>query len=227
MKQDFNQFKELPAPLPVRRARDLAGQALIQGAGAALVPHPRGRDLFRRPDAVEVVVELVAWRVGGRGRDIRALADRAGHQRHRGARGLAWLFRRAACYTITSKRVLFQFGVALPMTMNIPLEQDRQCGVENLSRWLGRYSAQAQRQPSAFPMCCCGRISVRGAYGCPSRCCVRCRMPRFAAAKLSEALTGQPGPAAVALPQSAGRELVAGAAAHIPLNRGGLIGATS
>ena len=35
--------------------------------------------------------------------------------------GLAWLFRRAACYTITSKRVLFQFGVALPMTMNIPL----------------------------------------------------------------------------------------------------------
>src|SRR5450432_2237317 len=35
--------------------------------------------------------------------------------------GLAWLFRRAACYTITSKRVLFQFGAALPMTMNIPL----------------------------------------------------------------------------------------------------------
>ena len=34
---------------------------------------------------------------------------------------LAWLFRRAACYTITSKRVLFQFGVALPITMNIPL----------------------------------------------------------------------------------------------------------
>ncbi|MFX6019169.1 photosynthetic complex putative assembly protein PuhB, partial [Acinetobacter baumannii] len=37
--------------------------------------------------------------------------------------GLAWLFRRAACYTITSKRVLFQFGVALPMTMNIPLSK--------------------------------------------------------------------------------------------------------
>jgi hypothetical protein len=35
--------------------------------------------------------------------------------------GLAWLFRRASCYTITGKRVLFQFGVALPVTMNIPL----------------------------------------------------------------------------------------------------------
>jgi hypothetical protein len=37
--------------------------------------------------------------------------------------GLAWLFARACCYTITSKRVLLQFGVALPMTMNIPLSK--------------------------------------------------------------------------------------------------------
>ncbi len=34
---------------------------------------------------------------------------------------LAWLFARAATYTVTSKRVLLQFGVALPVTMNIPL----------------------------------------------------------------------------------------------------------
>jgi hypothetical protein len=34
---------------------------------------------------------------------------------------LAWLFRRATCYTITSKRILLQTGVALPLTMNIPL----------------------------------------------------------------------------------------------------------
>jgi hypothetical protein len=36
---------------------------------------------------------------------------------------LAWLFARAATYTVTSKRVLLQFGVALPMTMTIPLQQ--------------------------------------------------------------------------------------------------------
>ncbi len=36
---------------------------------------------------------------------------------------LAWLFARAACYTLTNKRVLFQFGVALPLTMNIPLNK--------------------------------------------------------------------------------------------------------
>jgi hypothetical protein len=35
--------------------------------------------------------------------------------------GLAWLFARAATYTVTSKRVLLHFGVALPMTLNIPL----------------------------------------------------------------------------------------------------------
>jgi hypothetical protein len=34
---------------------------------------------------------------------------------------LTWLFRRACCYTITSKRVLIQTGVALPITINIPL----------------------------------------------------------------------------------------------------------
>jgi hypothetical protein len=37
--------------------------------------------------------------------------------------GLAWLFARAATYTVTSKRVLLHFGVALPMTLNIPLSK--------------------------------------------------------------------------------------------------------
>lgn len=34
---------------------------------------------------------------------------------------LAWLFARASRYTLTSRRVLLQFGVALPVTMTIPL----------------------------------------------------------------------------------------------------------
>jgi hypothetical protein len=33
---------------------------------------------------------------------------------------MAWLTSRATTYTITSRRVLIQFGVALPMTLNIP-----------------------------------------------------------------------------------------------------------
>lgn len=36
---------------------------------------------------------------------------------------LTFLFRRASCYTITNKRVLIQTGVALPVTMNIPLSK--------------------------------------------------------------------------------------------------------
>lgn len=37
--------------------------------------------------------------------------------------GLAYLFVRAANYTLTDRRLIFQFGVALPMTMTIPLEK--------------------------------------------------------------------------------------------------------
>jgi hypothetical protein len=36
---------------------------------------------------------------------------------------LAWQFRRASTYTLTDRRVLLQFGAALPMSMNIPLSK--------------------------------------------------------------------------------------------------------
>lgn len=36
---------------------------------------------------------------------------------------LAYLFVRAATYTLTDRRLILQFGVALPMTMTIPLER--------------------------------------------------------------------------------------------------------
>lgn len=36
---------------------------------------------------------------------------------------LAYLFVRASTYTLTDRRLIFQFGVALPMTMTIPLEK--------------------------------------------------------------------------------------------------------
>lgn len=34
--------------------------------------------------------------------------------------GLAWLFARSTVYTITNRRVVMRFGVALPMTVNLP-----------------------------------------------------------------------------------------------------------
>ncbi len=35
--------------------------------------------------------------------------------------GLAWLFSRTTVYTLTNRRIAMRFGVALPMTINIPL----------------------------------------------------------------------------------------------------------
>ncbi len=84
--------------------------------------------------------------------------------------GLAWLFRRAACYTITTKRVLFQFGVALPMTMNIPFGKIARRRLEDLSRRQRRYSAATLGQRPACPICCCGRIFARGDCARRSRC---------------------------------------------------------
>jgi hypothetical protein len=129
--------------------------------------------------------------------------------------GLAWLFRRAACYTITSKRVLFQFGVALPMTMNIPLGKIASAALKSYRDGSGD-----------IPLGLTDRDRVSYVLLWPHIRPWRLRMPEpmlralpdaaMAAAKLSEALTGQPGPAAIALPQSAGRDFVAGAAAHTP-----------
>jgi hypothetical protein len=37
--------------------------------------------------------------------------------------GMAWLFARASIYTLTNKRVVLRLGVAIPMMINLPLEQ--------------------------------------------------------------------------------------------------------
>ena len=121
MKQDFNQFRELPAPLPVGERVIWQGKPSFKGLAL--------RSFHIREVAIYFGL-LMAWRLwsnwshGAQSGEfvtcvlwivapaVSAIAVLA---------GLAWLFRRAACYTITTKRVLFQFGVALPMTMNVPL----------------------------------------------------------------------------------------------------------
>jgi hypothetical protein len=42
---------------------------------------------------------------------------------------LAWLFARTTVYTITSRRVVIRFGVALPMSVNIPFAQVGSAGL--------------------------------------------------------------------------------------------------
>lgn len=44
--------------------------------------------------------------------------------------GLAWLYSRTTRYTVTSRRVLIQFGAVLPMTLTIPFAQIGKAGVK-------------------------------------------------------------------------------------------------
>lgn len=44
--------------------------------------------------------------------------------------GLAWLYSRTTRYTVTSRRVLIQFGAVLPMTLTIPFAQVGSAGVK-------------------------------------------------------------------------------------------------
>ena len=68
-----------------------------------------------------------------------------------------------ACYTITSKRVLFQFGVALPMTMNIPFGKIANAALKTYRDGSGDIPLHLS-DGNACRICCCGRISGRG--GC-------------------------------------------------------------
>jgi Bacterial PH domain len=215
VKQDFNQFKELPAPLPSGERVIWQGKPSFKGLAL--------RSFHIREVAIYFGV-LMLWKLGSNWAHggslqegvtsvlwlvapaISAIAVLA---------GLAWLFRRAACYTITTKRVLFQFGVALPMTMNIPLSKIANAALKTYRDGSGDIPIELN-DPK--------RVSYVLLW--PHIRPWRLRMPEpmlrgvpdaaVAAAKLSEALTGQPGPAAIALPQAASREFVAGAAAHNP-----------
>ena len=220
MKQDHHQFestqfKELPAPLPVGERVIWQGKPSLKGLAL--------RSFHIREVAIYFGV-LLAWRLwsnwlhGVQAGDvvisalwliapaISAIAVLA---------GLAWLFRRAACYTITSKRVLFQFGVALPITMNIPLNKitnaalkihhvgsgDIPLGVSDgkrVSYLLLWPHIRPWRLRAPEPMMC----------ALPD--------PAVVAARLSEALGGQPAPTAVALSTSVNRNLVSDLTANSP-----------
>lgn len=200
MKQDFNQFKELPSPLPVGERVIWQGKPTFKGLAL--------RSFHIREVAIYFGL-LLAWRLWSNWSYGTALGEAVTSalwlivpaiSAIAVLAGLAWLFQRAACYTITSKRVLFQFGVALPMTMNIPLGK------------IANAALKAQRDGSGnipLKLSDSGRVSylLLWPHVRPWRLCAPEPMlnsiPDAAkvAAKLVEALTGQPGPSAISLVQ--------------------------
>ena len=215
VKQDFDQFKELPAPLPVGERVIWQGKPSFKGLAL--------RSFHIREVAIYFGL-LMAWKLWSNWSHGASLAEAATSVAWLVApavsaiavlAGLAWLFRRAACLHHHHQAGAVSVRRGAADDHERAAEQDRQRRVENLSRWLGRYSAGALNSD---------RVSYVLLW--PHVRPWRLRTPEpmlralpdaaLAAARLSEALTGQPGPAAVALPQSAGRSLVSDAAANNP-----------
>jgi hypothetical protein len=198
VKQDFSQFKELPAPLPAGERVIWQGKPSFNGLAlrsfhirevaiyfGVLLTWRLWSDWSHGLPASEVVVSAL-WLIAPAISAIGVLA------------GLAWLFRRAACYTITSKRLLFQFGVALPMTVNIPLGKIAGAALKTYRDGSGDIPLQLSDRDRVSYLLLWPHIR-------PWR--LRAPQPMLnsipdaakVAAKLAEALTGQPGPSAVSL----------------------------
>lgn len=220
MKQDHDQFrnlqfKELPAPLPVGERVIWQGKPSFRGLALRSF-HIRevaiyfGLLLLWRlwsnwshglpaGEAVTSALWLVVPAVSG----IAVLA------------GLAWLFQRAACYTITNKRVLFQFGVALPMTMNIPLGKIANAALKTYRDGSGDIPLGLSET---------GRVSYLLLWPHVRPWRLRSSEPMLnsipdaaaVAAKLAEALTGKPGPSVVSLAQSSGADAASNAITNTP-----------
>jgi hypothetical protein len=114
-------IRGLPAPLP-------AGEELLwQGA-------PRWQSLARRAFQLRGLAlyfgVLLLWRIGSAWADGHAWAALALSTLSLTLAALAavgllallaWLVGRTTVYTITSRRIVIRFGIALPLTLNIPL----------------------------------------------------------------------------------------------------------
>lgn len=220
MKQDYDQFKnlqfkELPAPLPVGERVIWQGKPSFKGMALRSF-HIREVAIYfgllliwrlwsnwsqglSAGEAVTSALWLIVPAVSG----IAVLA------------GLAWLFQRAACYTITNKRILFQFGVALPMTMNIPLGKIANAALKTYRDGSGDIPLRLSDSdrvsylllwPHVRPWRL--RLSEPMLNAVPDAAGV--------AAKLAEALTGKPGPSAVSLVQSSGAEVASNTMTQTP-----------
>ena len=202
MKQDFAQFKaanlqDLPAPLP-------AGERVIwQGKPAIRALAWRA---FHIREVSIYFGALLAWRVGSTAVAGQSAAEVAVAALWIIAPAiisvgvlslLAWLFARASNYTVTSKRVLVQFGVALPMTMNIPLDKITGAALKTYRDGCGDIPLTLADDRASFVLLWphVRPWKLRGAEpmlrAIPDAAMV--------AAKLNDALSGQPGPSVLSI----------------------------
>jgi hypothetical protein len=119
---DFEPIRGLPAELP-------AGETMLwQGA-----PNWRrlARDAFKTRWVAGYFAILLLWAaIDGNGTGVvmtLAVAMAAMALLH----GLAWLAARATVYTITNRRIVFRFGIAMPKCVNLPMST---IGSVNLKR---------------------------------------------------------------------------------------------
>ncbi len=215
MKHDFNQFKELPSPLPAGERVIWQGKPSFSGLALRSF-HIREVAIYfgllltwrlwsnwsqgiPAGEAITSALWLIVPATGG----IGVLA------------GLAWLFQRAACYTITSRRILFQFGVALPMTMNIPLGKIASAALKTYRDGSGDIPLKLNDS---------GRVSYLLLWPHIRPWRLRVTEPMLnsipdsarVAAKLAEALTGQPGPSTISLMPFGNAEAATKAIANSP-----------
>jgi len=215
VKQDFNQFKELPAPLPLGERVIWQGKPSFRGL-ALRAFHIREVAIYfglllvwrlwsnwshgaSAGEAAEAALWLIVPAICG----IAVLA------------GLAWLYQRAACYTITSKRILFQFGVALPMTMNVPLGKIANAALKTYRDGSGDIPLKLNDT---------GRVSYLLLWPHIRPWRLRVTEPMLnsipdaagVAAKLAEALSGQPGPSAISLAQFGNADTATNTMANSP-----------
>ena len=220
MKQDHRQFsnlqfKELPSPLPSGERVIWQGKPSFKGLAL--------RSFHIREVAIYFGL-LLAWKLWSNGSSGLSLSEAAmaalwlivpAISAIAVLAGLAWLFRRAACYTITSKRILLQFGVALPVTMNIPLGKIANAALKSYRDGSGNISLQLSDGDRVSYLLLWPHIR-------PWRLRVSEPMlnsvPHAAevAAKLAAALTGQPGPTAISLTPYGEADPAANAIAHSP-----------
>ena len=219
MKQDHqqfteSQFKELPAPLPAGERVIWQGKPSFKGLAL--------RSFHIREVAVYFGVLLV-WRLWSTWSSGMPAADAAisalwlivpAVSAIGVLAGLAWLFRRAACYTITSKRVLFQFGVALPMTMNIPLGKIANAALKTNRDGSGDIPLQLDDGKRVSYLLLWPHIRP-WRLTAPEPMLNAIPDAAIVAARLAEALTGKPGPAAISLAQL-DHEPAANAVGHSP-----------
>ena len=192
MKHDISQFGKLPAALP-------AGERLIWQGGPCV--HGLAWRAFHVRELPLYFGAFLVWRLWSLHASGAPFADYAWATVATVGPallsalvlyGLAWLFARAATYTVTSKRVLLQFGVALPMTMNVPLSKIEAAALKTYRdgsgdiplKLVGERVSHLLLWPHVRPWKLVVSEPMLRAVPEAAR----------AAAKLNEALTGQPGP---------------------------------